>query len=82
MEGMSIRQSQNRNVLEDGTEVDHRIDAKMPKPESGVNVRSRKTSHFLGLFKDEDAVNTSDELRRRPSAGTALADQYALDGTL
>ncbi|KAF2149083.1 SAICAR synthase-like protein [Myriangium duriaei CBS 260.36] len=70
MEGMSIRQSQNRKILEDGAEVDRRIDAKMPKQELGTNVRSRKTSHYLGLFKDEDAshaVKEDDSTARRIS---------------
>jgi hypothetical protein len=26
----------------------------MPKPEQGQNVRSRKTSHYLGLFKENE----------------------------
>ncbi|KAG8630643.1 hypothetical protein KVT40_002262 [Elsinoe batatas] len=69
MDGLTIRESQNRAVLDDGTEVDQRIDAKMPKPELGTNVRSRKTSHYLGIFKDEDAPHRvrTDELPRRPS---------------
>ncbi|PNS14703.1 hypothetical protein CAC42_1725 [Sphaceloma murrayae] len=69
LDGMTIRESQNRAVLEDGTEVDQRIDAKMPKPELGTNVRSRKTSHYLGIFKDEDAPHRvrPDEPLRRPS---------------
>ena len=52
MEGMSIAQTQNRSTTEEGKDVEKRIDAKMPKPELGQNVRSRKTSHYLGLFKD------------------------------
>ncbi|GAM90065.1 hypothetical protein ANO11243_081050 [Dothideomycetidae sp. 11243] len=65
-DGMSIRESQSRKILEDGVEVDRRIDAKMPKQELGTNVRSRKTSHYLGLFKDEEpshAVNQDDRYR-------------------
>ncbi|TKX22597.1 Inositol hexakisphosphate kinase-like protein [Elsinoe australis] len=69
LDGMTIRESQSRTVLEDGTELDQRIDAKMPKPELGTNVRSRKTSHYLGIFKDEDNLHRvrPDELPRRPS---------------
>lgn len=66
LDGLTIRESQNRRILEDGTEVDRRIDAKMPKQELGNNVRSRKTSHYLGLFKDEDAGHGSDHEESTP----------------
>lgn len=54
LNGMSIAASQQRRALGDSNEVDKRIDAKM-LPELGTNVRSRKTSHYLGLFKDNEA---------------------------
>lgn len=51
--GMSIAASQQRRAPGDTDEVDKRIDAKL-LPEMGSNVRSRKTSHYLGLFKDNE----------------------------
>ena len=39
---------------EEQEDVDRKIDAKMPKAEQGPNVRSRKTSHYLGLFKENE----------------------------
>lgn len=56
MSGKTIAESQGRkNSAEAATDVDRKIDAKLPKHEQGVNVRSRKTSHYLGLFKDDEA---------------------------
>ena len=54
MEGLSIAESQSKRADQEQKEVDKRIDAKMPKPELGQNARSRKTSHYLGLFKDDE----------------------------
>ena len=61
--GMSIADSQRRKTrLELG--VDKIIDAQLPKPEPSVtNVRSRKTSHYLGLFKDHQAEERSHDGR-------------------
>lgn len=55
IQGLSIAASQSRKTFGDLTEVDKRIDAKMPKPEASANARSRKTSHYLGLFKSNEA---------------------------
>ncbi|KAK4981312.1 inositol polyphosphate kinase kcs1 [Elasticomyces elasticus] len=35
--------------------VANKIDAKLPKAEPIASARSRKTSHYLGLFKEQDA---------------------------
>merc|ERR1712070_1031683 len=49
---MTIAQSQRRqSKAEIG--VDKVVDARMPRPE--VNVRSRKASHYLGLFRENEA---------------------------
>ncbi|KAI4718548.1 SAICAR synthase-like protein [Aureobasidium sp. EXF-10727] len=55
MAGKSIAESQGRNLNSDDNDVDRKIDAKMLKIDQGLNVRSRKTSHYLGLFKDHDS---------------------------
>ena len=53
--GLSIAASQRtQSRAEHG--VVQIIDAQLPNPEPAMaNVRSRKTSHYLGLFKDHDA---------------------------
>lgn len=55
MEGLTIAQSQRpQSITEPG--VEKVIDAQLPLPEpSMANVRSRKASHFLGLFRDHEA---------------------------
>lgn len=52
MQGMTIAESQR--LQKETEDVDRKIDAKMPKAEPGQNVRSRKTSHYLGLFKENE----------------------------
>ena len=53
LDGLSIAESQRRQSrAENG--VDQIIDAQLPPAESTAPVRSRKTSHYLGLFKDHD----------------------------
>jgi inositol-hexakisphosphate kinase len=54
LEGMSIAQSQRRQSRAELGD-DQVIDAQLPLPEvAAVNVRSRKASHYLGLFKEND----------------------------
>jgi inositol-hexakisphosphate kinase len=54
LEGLSIAQSQRRQSRADLGE-DQVIDAQLPPPEvAAVNVRSRKASHYLGLFKENE----------------------------
>lgn len=52
------------HLREDGDRcrVDKKIEAKLPKVEQPAVVRSRKTSHYLGLFKENDAA---EEQKRR-----------------
>ena len=78
MEGLSIAESQNTKNLEESKEVDKRVEAKMPKPEIGPNVRSRKTSHYLGLFKDDDVEQRHvDEPLPGPPSRMSLSLAYA-----
>lgn len=51
MQGKTIAQSQRMQT--DAEDVDRKIDAKI-KPEPAQNVRSRKTSHYLGLFQENE----------------------------
>jgi inositol-hexakisphosphate 5-kinase len=84
--GMTIAESQRgKRKAERG--VDQVIDAQLPKPEPSVaNVRSRKTSHYMGLFRDqafndqrgdEDLLNEQirDPPRPRSAEGTPSRTQ-------
>lgn len=54
LEGMTIAQSQRRQSKAELGE-DEVIDAQLPTPEApAINVRSRKASHYLGLFKENE----------------------------
>ncbi|KAK0796717.1 inositol polyphosphate kinase kcs1 [Friedmanniomyces endolithicus] len=55
MSGMTIAQSQrHQRGVEHG--VDKIVDARMPRADgSAVNLRSRKGSHYLGLFRENEA---------------------------
>jgi len=77
MEGLSIAESQSQRADKEQKEVDKRIDAKMPKPELGQNVRSRKTSHYLGLFKDDDVESRQVEQVLSGPPSTAIHDADA-----
>jgi inositol-hexakisphosphate kinase len=48
--------------LRDGSHVDKKIEATLPKTDQPVAVRSRKASHYLGVFKENDAA---EEQKRR-----------------
>lgn len=65
MHGLSIAASQDLRTSEDlpvrAADVDKRIDAKLPKASVGSSARSRKTSHYLGLFKDDRQSNGKPE---------------------
>lgn len=55
MNGMTIAETQ-RTRSRTSLEVDKIIDAQLPQPEPPMaNVRSRKASHYLGLFKENEA---------------------------
>ena len=90
LNGMSIIESQRaQSRAEHG--IDQIIDAQLPRQEpSGSNVRSRKTSHLLGLFKDHevDERRQDEKLKldkivesRRPSANDSGYDILAEETT-
>ncbi|KAM0715833.1 hypothetical protein Q7P37_008347 [Cladosporium fusiforme] len=56
LEGLSIAQSQRRQSRAE-LGVDKIIDAQLPQPEPVANVRSRKASHYLGLFKENEGTS-------------------------
>lgn len=66
--GMTIAQSQRRQSRAE-LGVDKVIDAQLPQPEPpAANVRSRKASHYLGLFKENEGTS------RRPHVSHKLHD--------
>jgi inositol-hexakisphosphate kinase len=55
LEGLTIAQSQRRQSKAELGEDQEIIDAQLPTPEApAINVRSRKASHYLGLFKENE----------------------------
>lgn len=79
MEGMTIAESQRRLSQPDAL-VENIIDAQLPQPDPNVaNVRSRKASHYLGLFKENDADqrrNQSHDFAKRDASSTGAAEQH------
>lgn len=65
LEGLTIAQSQRRQSRAE-IGVDKVIDAQLPQPEPPVNVRSRKASHYLGLFKENDAASRRQPEKSKP----------------
>jgi inositol-hexakisphosphate 5-kinase len=64
LNGMTIAQSQrSQSRVEMG--IDKVIDARMPADAPAANVRSRKTSHYLGLFKENEADEKRQANRQR-----------------
>jgi inositol-hexakisphosphate kinase len=71
LEGMTIAQSQRRQSRAELGNDDEIIDAQLPQPDTpAVNVRSRKASHYLGLFKENEGVSSS----RQPHVTHKLQD--------
>jgi inositol-hexakisphosphate kinase len=71
LEGMTIAQSQRRQSRAELGNDDEIIDAQLPQPDTpAVNVRSRKASHYLGLFKENEGVPSS----RQPHVTHKLQD--------
>lgn len=44
------------NDEEPGSSVDKKIEATLPRADQNVVARSRKTSHLLGIFKQNETV--------------------------
>lgn len=45
------------------SEIDKHVDARLPKQEIGLGVRSRKTSHYLGIFKDDEITQSAGSVK-------------------
>ncbi|KAF2771447.1 SAICAR synthase-like protein [Teratosphaeria nubilosa] len=75
LEGMTIAQSQRRqSKVEMG--IDNVIDARLPLADAAaMNVRSRKASHYLGLFRENEA-----EIERPSDRKKSRAKQGDLSG--
>ncbi|KAK5129595.1 inositol polyphosphate kinase kcs1, partial [Cryomyces antarcticus] len=68
-----------RGKSRDNFGVDKKIEATLPKTDQNVHVRSRKTSHYLGLFKEND--NVGEQRRRDERSKEHLSeDQELIEG--
>ncbi|KAK4618120.1 hypothetical protein CLAFUR4_12173 [Fulvia fulva] len=85
MEGKSIAESQRSANRKGSTEedfgVDKIIDAQLPQPEpSMTDKRSRKASHYLGLFRENDAEEKKEhEKKKSGRSNTVTKSQLAKD---
>ncbi|KAK5165424.1 inositol polyphosphate kinase kcs1 [Saxophila tyrrhenica] len=83
LSGMSIAESQMRkSMVEHG--VEQSIDAQLPRQEQSVaNARSRKTSHYLGLFRDHEKTdqrtNEQQDTSRKREVMRSRSDERTLD---
>ncbi|KAF7187450.1 putative inositol polyphosphate kinase [Pseudocercospora fuligena] len=81
MNGMTIAESQRKPSRVKEMEVDKVIDAQLPQPEPSANVRSRKASHYLGLFKENDQEEKR-EVERKKAARSKDASKSQLSRDL
>ncbi|EME78959.1 inositol polyphosphate kinase [Pseudocercospora fijiensis CIRAD86] len=77
MNGMTIAESQRKPSRVKGMDVDKIIDAQLPPPEPSANARSRKASHYLGLFKENDQEEKR-EVERKKAARSKDASKSEL----
>ncbi|KAK4918584.1 inositol polyphosphate kinase kcs1 [Elasticomyces elasticus] len=76
MNGLTIAQSQRRQSRAE-IGVDKVVDARMPRAEaSAVNLRSRKGSHYLGLFRENEAEERRQADKQK---GGAHDDEQAVE---
>lgn len=84
VDGMTIAQSQRRLSRAELGEEEDVVDAQLPLPEGpAVNVRSRKASHYLGLFKENEGSSRQqhvshklqDLLKQKPQPGEDNSSQ-------
>lgn len=64
MNGMTIAESQRKPSRVTELDMDKIIDAQLPQPEPSANVRSRKASHYLGLFRENDQEERREKERQ------------------
>ncbi|KXT03387.1 hypothetical protein AC578_3949 [Pseudocercospora eumusae] len=65
MNGMTIAESQRKQSRVKEMDVDKVIDAQLPQPDPSANARSRKASHYLGLFKENDQEEKREVERKK-----------------
>ena len=65
MNGMTIAQSQRQASSTSNQEVEKVIDAHLPQPEPVANPRSRKASHYLGLFRENEQEEKRENERKK-----------------
>ncbi|KAK4543574.1 hypothetical protein LTR36_005469 [Oleoguttula mirabilis] len=78
LEGMSIAQSQRKqSVAEIG--VEKVVDARMPRAGQVSNARSRKASHYLGLFRENEADEKRQADKQRARKVQEATDDLAIE---
>jgi len=84
LSGMTIAQSQRRQSRAE-LGVDQVIDARMPKAETSMaNARSRKASHYLGLFRENEAEERRQADKHKTSQirdGTRISEPASKSAT-
>ncbi|KAM3424513.1 Kinase [Cercospora zeina] len=69
MQGLTIAQSQRKASTVVRDDVDKVIDAQLPQPEPVAAVRSRKASHYLGLFRENEQEEKRETERKKAGRG-------------
>ncbi|PPJ56662.1 hypothetical protein CBER1_01767 [Cercospora berteroae] len=69
MQGLTIAQSQRKASTTVRDDVDKVINAQLPQPEPVAAVRSRKASHYLGLFRENEQEEKRETERKKASRG-------------
>ncbi|TKA25232.1 hypothetical protein B0A50_05930 [Salinomyces thailandicus] len=79
LQGMTIAQSQRRQSRAE-IGVDKVVEARMPRQgQSTVNVRSRKASHYLGLFRENEAEEKKHADRQKARQRQQAQNESAID---
>jgi hypothetical protein len=75
MNGLSIAESQRQPAQ---TGMEKIIDAQLPLEPVAINVRSRKASHAIGLFRENDAAQRRQIEKKRTESGKDHKPELAL----
>lgn len=79
IDGMTIKESQ-RKASKGDISMDRVIDAQMPpQPEAATNTRSRKASHYLGLFRENEAEERRDNEKKKSGKERESESQLSKD---
>lgn len=80
LQGMTIAQSQRKQSLAE-IGVDKVVDARMPRSGQASNARSRKASHYLGLFRENEVDEKRQADKQRAKEISEAGDRLAIEET-